>query len=111
MDFSVYLRLKQALMVPSFRDLRRDRDRLEQILEGNPFHHFFDLLSMAITTGHADDEDDEDDTDSTITGSSHEYQSEIYLELALKAFVEAILRNLGDRVSSSWVMRVSVPFI
>lgn len=51
---------------------------------------------MAITTGHADDEAN-NGNDSTLTGSSHEYQSEIYLESALKAFVEAILRNIGDR--------------
>lgn len=50
---------------------------------------------MAIANGHADNEEEYDDSGSHMTGSSHENQPEINVELALNTFVSNPLQTPG----------------
>lgn len=98
----VYRGLFQKLLAPTVRDLRRNPDDVENTFWDNPFREFFVQLSLVIANGHADDEEDDDDADSRMTGSSHENQSEINIELVLKAFVSTVSRALGNQIDEKW---------
>lgn len=98
----MYRGLLQKLLAPTVRDLRRNPDDVENTYWNNPFREFFVQLSLAIANGHADDEEDDDDNDSRMTGSFYENQSEINVELVLKAFVSAVSRALGNQIDEKW---------
>lgn len=83
----MYRDLLQEVLAPTLRDLRRNPDDVENTYWSNPFREFFVQLSMAIANDHTDNEEEYDDSDSHMTGSSHENQPEINVELALNAFV------------------------
>lgn len=85
-------------------------DEIGELLEkGNPFGEFFEHLSNAIFTGQAKDEDDEEPVTECFTAaSSQEIQPEIYSELALKAFIKAIVKSMGSKISPKWKIAVYV---
>lgn len=91
----MYRDLLQELLAPTLRDLRRNPDDIENTYWSNPFREFFVQLSMAIANGHADNEEEYDDSGSHMTGSSHENQPEINVELALNTFVSNPLPDTG----------------
>lgn len=106
----MYSMLHQQLGVPSRKDLMQGPDEIGELLEkGNPFGEFFEHLSNAIFTGQAKDEDDEEPVTECFTAaSSQEIQPEIYSELALKAFIKAIVKSMGSKISPKWKIAVFV---